>query len=219
MAGPTRVDVMYALLALDSYNRNESNDSLRLLSENNAAISKQIGNATFEKSSDQIEDAPGDILAGSKASGFSASYYTLNSKNVLAYRGTDFPTSLDLSQFVNFARDFGNGWLGSLGVTSPEQAGPGDVVNFQPYYAQEFYDAVPGANRQLSLEEKRALIAAGQKVGELESKLEIGRSEKADAETDLPLAQEDLANAQQAYNAALAKGFNDNAALRQACAA
>jgi hypothetical protein len=37
MAGPTKADVMYALLALDSYNRNESNDSLRLLSENNAA--------------------------------------------------------------------------------------------------------------------------------------------------------------------------------------
>jgi hypothetical protein len=84
MAGPTKADVMYALLALDAYNRHGSNDSLRLLSESNVEISKQIGNATFEDSSDIMEtgaegSAGLESLAGSQDAGFSASYYTIGS--------------------------------------------------------------------------------------------------------------------------------------------
>jgi hypothetical protein len=205
MSGVSKTDVMYALLALDAYNRN-SDDRLRTLSENNREISGSIGNAVFERSSDAMERSGIAGLAGSTASGFNASYYTLNGQNVLAFRGTDFPDSwTNVSQVVEFLKDFGLGWMQSFGVASPESAGPGGVAKFQPYYAQQFYDEVTGANRQLSLEEERAYIAAGQRVGELQSQLETGRSEKAAAQTQLPLAQEDLTNAQQAYDAALAE--------------
>jgi hypothetical protein len=87
MAGPTKADVMYALLALDAYNRHED-IKLRVISEKVLEISTQIGNATWKQSSDRIENAPGDTLDGSQASGFSASYYTLDGKKVVSYRGT-----------------------------------------------------------------------------------------------------------------------------------
>jgi hypothetical protein len=205
MSGVSKTDVLYALLALDSYNRNRE-DGLRTISENGAEISGQIGNTTFVDSSDRVERDGNAPLEGSTASGFSASSYTLNGQNVLAFRGTDFPDSwTNVSQVVEFLKDFGLGWMQSFGVASPESAGPGGVAKFQPYYAQQFYDEVTGANRQLSLEEERAYIAAGQRVGELQSQLETGRSEKAAAQTQLPLAQEDLTNAQQVYDAALAE--------------
>jgi hypothetical protein len=205
MAGPTKSDVMYALLALDAYNRSADIQNRVIFEKSGDEISTQIGNATWKQSSDRIENAPGDTLAGSQASGFSASFYTLDGKKVVSYRGTDFPTSIDFEQLSSVWRDVRDGWLTSFGVTAAEASGPGGTgVNTQPYYALEFYDVATGANRQLSLEEKRALIAAGQKVGALEDKLAIARSEKADAETELPQAQEDLATAQQSYNAALA---------------
>jgi hypothetical protein len=203
MTGPTRADVMYALLALDAYNRS-ADEQNRLLSEmNRNQLSNQVGSATFVDSSDRIERDGNAALQGSAATGFSASYYTLNSKNVLAYRGTDFPTSLDFGQFQNVVRDIRDGWLSSFGVTSPEQAGPGGTgVNFQPYYALEFYDAVTGANRQLSLEEKRALIDAGQRVGELENQLANGREAKQVVESELPGARASLENIRPVLEAA-----------------
>jgi hypothetical protein len=57
MAGPTKGDVMYALLALDAYIQHGTNDSLRTLSENNQEISGNIGGAVFERSSDRMEDS------------------------------------------------------------------------------------------------------------------------------------------------------------------
>jgi hypothetical protein len=135
MAGPTRTDVMYALLALDAYNRH-GDIKLRIISEKVLEISTQIGNATWEDSSDRIEDDGSVALAGSQASGFSASYYTLDGKKVLAYRGTDFPTSIDFEQLSSVWRDVRDGWLTSFGVTAAEASGPGGTgVNTQPYYA------------------------------------------------------------------------------------
>jgi hypothetical protein len=89
----TKQDVMYALLALDAYNRHEVEDK-RKMSEGANAISTQIGSATWNKSSDGIENEQGATLDGSQAAGFSASAYTYDGVDVIAYRGTDFPTSL-----------------------------------------------------------------------------------------------------------------------------
>jgi hypothetical protein len=183
------------LLALDAYNRHA--DPLKVkISENRTQISSQIGDATWQRSSDRIEDAPGDVLSGSKASGFSASTYKLDGVDVISYRGTDFPTSLlDLTQWIEFGKDIGAGWLQSFGVFNPNdvEAGGTEVANFQPYYALTFYEAVTGAKLILTDEEKKELIAAGQLVGALERQLETYTEQRNDVLAALPAAQTDLA--------------------------
>jgi hypothetical protein len=138
MAGPTKADVLDALLALDAYNRHFDVEKRTLSEVDGSETSGNIGGATFQRSSDRLEDNGKASLEGSKASGFNASYYTLNGQNVLAFRGTDFPDSwTNVSQVVEFLKDFGLGWMQSFGVASPESAGPGGVAKFQPYYARK----------------------------------------------------------------------------------
>jgi hypothetical protein len=110
---PTQQDVQLALLALDAYNRG-GNPQLKYTTD--AVLSDTIGSATWIVASD-------DVLPESTAVGFSASQYSMGGKNVISYRGTDFPSSFSASQFLELAKDFGAGWLGSFGATGTDFAG------------------------------------------------------------------------------------------------
>ncbi len=120
----TKEDVLYALLALDSYNRHESDDNRKLSSLEDKQLSGQIGTAVFEASSDRMENIGVEPLSGSQAAGFSASYYTIGlTKELISYRGTDFPSSLlDPGAVFEFLKDFGTGWLTSFNAIDPEGA-------------------------------------------------------------------------------------------------
>ncbi len=143
----TKEDVLHALLALDSYNRHESDDNRKMSNEDKSQIGTQIGGVTFQQSSDVLEDAGVEPLSGSQAAGFSASYYTIGSAKLISYRGTDFPSSLtDPGAVFEFLKDFGTGWLTSFNAIGPEGVEiAGLEYNFQPYYAQQFYEVVSGA--------------------------------------------------------------------------
>ena len=75
MTTVTKHDLMLALLAMDSYNRGRDGIVKQLATKNEKELSGQIGEVTFQYSSDrkQLTEAS---LAGSTNAGFSASYYT-----------------------------------------------------------------------------------------------------------------------------------------------
>ncbi len=116
-------DVLYALLALDAYNRHFEPTKRKMSDENGDVLSGQIGTAVFEASSDRMENIGVEALSGSQAAGFSASYYTILTKELISYRGTDFPSSLlDPGAVFEFLKDFGTGWLTSFNAIDPEGA-------------------------------------------------------------------------------------------------
>src|SRR4051794_344163 len=121
----TQQDVLTALLAFDAYNRSDDKKKAQLLYKDET-LATFIGTARWVQNSDG--------LSGAVASGFSASQYSTPSGTVIAYRGTDFPTSL--GTITGFLQDFWNGWLPSIGV--------GSGSTRQPYYAQRFYELVTG---------------------------------------------------------------------------
>lgn len=137
-------DVMYALLALDAYNRHDNEDNRKIGTPTGFEISPTIGQANFKASSDRILEP---TLTGSQLAGFSASYYTIGSETVIAYRGTDLAFD-SWDHLVEFAKDLGTGWLTSLNLTNPtgleNPIGGDDLIKYQPYYAQAFYDLVKG---------------------------------------------------------------------------
>lgn len=148
-----KTDVLYALLALDAYNRSKNPSQIGISAKDGKEISSQIGNATWVNSSDRMQaNDPNSPLAGSTTSGFSASYYTLGAETVISYRGTDF----DFSSFAGayeFLKDFGTGWLTSFNVLNPDGFDPlltgSNLLSYQPYYAKAFFEAVTGANDNL----------------------------------------------------------------------
>jgi len=146
-------DVLYALLALDSYNRQALGDHRKLSALDGAEISNVIGPSLFINSSDEMERSGAASLTGSQLSGFSASYYVIDgdgsapSETVIAYRGTDLAFD-SWDHKVEFAKDLSTGWLTSLNLTNPtgleNPIGGDDLIKYQPYYAQAFYDLVKG---------------------------------------------------------------------------
>ncbi|MCP4074469.1 MAG: hypothetical protein GY742_22525, partial [Hyphomicrobiales bacterium] len=82
-------DVLYALLALDAYNRHFEPTKRKMSDVDGKQLSGQIGTAVFEASSDALENNNVEQLSGSQAAGFSASYYTIGlTKELISYRGT-----------------------------------------------------------------------------------------------------------------------------------
>lgn len=147
-----RQDVLHALLALDSYNRHGDDFNRKMSEKDREELIDIIGSATFVESSDKMEDEDVADLLGSKASGFSASYYTIDttkpgdeessSQDLIAYRGTDFDFG-SASGVLEFLKDFVKGWLTSFNAVDPETFEPLDE-KLQPYYAQKFYELVSG---------------------------------------------------------------------------
>ena len=142
----TKQDVLYALLALDSYNRHDDPDKAKMLKTDSKEFSSDIGNVKFKDSSDRMEDNAAQSqgrLDGSQASGFSASYYTIGGKTLISYRGTDFGAGA-----LEFLKDFGSGWLTSfnaLNADSIDNPVTGELLQKnQPYFAREFYELVTG---------------------------------------------------------------------------
>lgn len=145
----TNDDVLYALLALDSYNRHKLDINRKMSDFGQLEFSSKIGKATFQESSDRME-LDNQSLDGSQASGFSASYYTIGADNqkLISYRGTDFDFS-SVSGALEFLGDFTTGWLTSFNYLNPNSLNVPivglEVVKNQPYFAREFYDLVTGA--------------------------------------------------------------------------
>ncbi|MCP4082996.1 MAG: hypothetical protein GY743_22450, partial [Planctomycetaceae bacterium] len=82
----TKQDVLYALLALDAYNRHADEFKVKMLDSDGNPLSGQIGTAVFEVSSDVLEINNVEQLSGSQAAGFSASYYTIGlTKELISY--------------------------------------------------------------------------------------------------------------------------------------
>ncbi|MCP4072121.1 MAG: hypothetical protein GY742_10345, partial [Hyphomicrobiales bacterium] len=82
----TNENVLYALLALDAYNRHVVDERRKMSDEGNRELSSQIGTAVFEVSSDVLEINNVEQLSGSQAAGFSASYYTIGlTKELISY--------------------------------------------------------------------------------------------------------------------------------------
>ena len=128
----TQQDVLTALLAFDSYNRALDIKKAQLLYKD-GTLATFIGSARWIKVSDTV-------LPEAVGKDFSASQYSTPDGTVIAYRGTDFPTSItSIPQILGFLGDIWNGWLPSIGV--------GSGSTRQPYYAQRFYELVTG--RQL----------------------------------------------------------------------
>lgn len=140
-------DVLYALLALDAYNRHEEPKNRKMVLPEGGSLLPKIGAATFMKSSDRMEKDGAATLTGSQLAGFNASYYTIGSETVIAYRGTDLAFD-SWDHLVEFAKDLSTGWLTSLNLTNPtgleNPIGGDDLIKYQPYYAQAFYDLVKG---------------------------------------------------------------------------
>ncbi len=177
------------------------------ISEDNEEIYTQIGTATWKESSDRME-RDNDTLSGSNNIGFSASHYDLSGgKKLISYRGTDFDFS-SLEGIKEFALDVSTGWAQSFGLVSPEELdiGPGDgLVNFQPYYAVKFFELVTGAKIILSEEEKEALIAAGNRVAQLETQLETATQEKNALLPQLEIARHERDSSQTVFDDAAAE--------------
>lgn len=146
-------DVIYALLALDAYNRHDDPILRKMGTPGNEPLNLQIGSALFKDSSDGLEVRGAASLTGSQLSGFSASYYVIDGdgsappETVIAYRGTDLAFD-GWDHLVEFAKDFSTGWLTSFNLTNPtgleNPIGGDDLIKYQPYYAQASYDLVKG---------------------------------------------------------------------------
>src|SRR5665213_1151968 len=109
----TSKDLMLAILAMDSYNR-EYGQGLDV-------TATQIGSATFNdhKASD-VSDA---TFAAWQTAGFYAAAYTIgegvdgiaSGSTVISYRGTD---NLSLNSFG--ASDIWNGWISAVGIPTSQ---------------------------------------------------------------------------------------------------
>ena len=139
----SKEDVLHALLALDAYNRHADANQRKMSEKDGGELSADIGTVVFAGSSDRMELA-GTPLEGASSAGFSAAAYDLGSQTAISYRGTDFNFS-SASGALEFLKDFGAGWLSSSNAVGPEGiSGFGGEYNFQPYYAQQFYELVTG---------------------------------------------------------------------------
>ena len=143
-----KTDFLYALLALDAYNRHDDEKLRNISNTDGKQLSADIGTIKFEVSSDVLENRQIGVLQGSQASGFSASQYSLGEDTIIAYRGTDFPNEISLSAFGDFFADVLNGWAQSFNAIDSETIDltnfNNDKLNFQPYFARQFYDLVTG---------------------------------------------------------------------------
>lgn len=82
-------------------------------------------------------------MIGSKDAGFSASYYTSASGNVISYRGTDSQSLLNSD--TSGGPDITNGWLLGGGMSAASQAAfavqfYNNVTNTSPYAGQNQQD-------------------------------------------------------------------------------
>lgn len=161
----SKTDFFYALLSLDSYNRHNDRGNRKLSTLDNEELTKSIGDAIFQESSDRLENDDETVLLGSQGVGFSASYYTIKNdvegsqqddQTLIAYRGTDFDFSSP-SGVLEFIKDVGAGWLGSFNAINPETIALPDAneteIDLQPVYAQRFYELVTGNTIFPTLEE------------------------------------------------------------------
>ncbi len=144
----SKKDFLYALLALDSYNRHEEGLLRNLSDKDGRQLSSEIGLIKFEESSDRFENDGIEALQGSQTSGFSASHYTLGDDTIIAFRGTDFPPDFSIDAVLEFFRDFSTGWLTSFNAIDSETFDPtdfeGDEISLQPYFARQFYEHATG---------------------------------------------------------------------------
>jgi hypothetical protein len=133
----TQQDVLLAILAMDAYSRHNDSIKRKLNYEKDAELSRSIGTAKWNFSSDEV-------IPASDSSGFSASSYNIGGTKVISYRGTDLPTNLGNSgQVFGFLRDVVTGWFTSFDIYGAESGG----TKRQHAFAQDFYELVAG--RQL----------------------------------------------------------------------
>jgi hypothetical protein len=98
-------EVFLSLLGLDSYNRGY--DQNVLLNKGDSITGQDEAGRTIGSAT--IADVP--LPAGSINAGFYAIAYEWNGETIISYRGTNFPESISLGEFVTFvAEDFGGGW-------------------------------------------------------------------------------------------------------------
>jgi hypothetical protein len=107
-------ELMYALLAMDSYNRGYDQGVAGL-----GGAGSKIGSAILQVSPNSIS------LTDWQAAGFYAASYTFNGETVISYRGTD-----NYNPFAS-GNDIVNGWISALGATTS-----------QTNMALDFYNAV-----------------------------------------------------------------------------
>lgn len=108
MSTPISNELLYAVLAMDAYNRGYD-AKLTGLSD---AVGSQIGNATV------IGSASG---ANAQEHGFYAIAYELDGKKIISYRGTDDTSLLSTSS------DLWNGWVQGAGIISTQSE---DAIRF-----------------------------------------------------------------------------------------
>lgn len=116
----SKEDLFLAILSMDAYNRNGSNNSI---SVGLAVAGTSIGNATL------------DISQGFQSSGFFAQSYLLSgTQKIISFRGTDINTAGE------FGRDVVHGWF----------AGGGNYAVDQMEQAAQFFQQVVGVNPTLA---------------------------------------------------------------------
>ncbi len=169
-------DVLYALLALDSYNRHRDNDNRKMSEKDRNELSSQIGTATFQESSDRFENDEEATLLGSQTAGFSASHYKIDTtkpgdeessfQDLISYRGTDFNTGTP-EGLLELLTDVVQGRLTSFNALDPETFEPLNA-KLQPYYAQKFYELISGNKIFPTLaegEQTNEIILTGHSLG------------------------------------------------------
>ena len=124
MASDPKTDLIYAILAMDSYNRGYGTGIRGLLD----TTTSKIGNYT-------IYDSKRDAQAF--AAGFYAIAYKNGTDTVIAYRGTDFNIGKDLA--LNSPQRGGSDATNGYGIAL------GGTATAQGVLAADFYRAVTGA--------------------------------------------------------------------------
>ena len=123
MTHPISDSLLYAILAMDAYDRGYG-AKLTGLSD---AVGTKLGNAT-------VIGSAGDAAA--QADGFYAIAYELNGKKIISYRGTDNPS------IFSSASDLWNGWVQGAGIISTQSE---DAIQFYEKIAgQSVFKANPG---------------------------------------------------------------------------